>query len=432
MRSRTARISLAVVLALTLVGGGVFAARGVAHIGRTHIVGYFDNSNGLFSGDEVRILGVPVGAIDTIEPQPERVKITFWVDDKYRVPANAMAAIVSPQLITSRAIQLTPAYSSGPAMADGAVIPESRTVVPLEWDDLRKQLDKLTDALQPTQPGGVSTLGAFINTAAGNLHGQGQHIRDTIIAMSQAFSALGDHSNDIFSTVKNLSVVVSALRDSSTLLRQLNRNLASVTALLAADPNAVGDAIKNLNAVVGEATSFIADNREALGTTTDKLSSISKAVYDSLDDIKQALHVFPNALQNFQNAYQPTQAAFTAELALQNFANPITFCAARYKPRRGSTTSSRRSCACSISHPSSKTASSTSCHSARTCSSVNQRAPTKSPTPRTGCAPTTSRLRPIRRLRMDRCPPAPPCHPRITRPRQPTRWRRIRPMVCPA
>jgi phospholipid/cholesterol/gamma-HCH transport system substrate-binding protein len=143
--------------------------------------------------------------------------------------------------------------------------------------------------------------------------------------MSQAFSILGDHSNDIFATIKNLSVVVAALHDSSGLLRQLNGNLASVTALLANDPDEVGHAISDLNAVVADTTSFIADNREALGTTTDKLSSISKAVGDSLDDIKQTLHVAPTAFQNFINIYQPAQSALSGALAINNFANPISF-----------------------------------------------------------------------------------------------------------
>ncbi|MDT5357650.1 MAG: phospholipid/cholesterol/gamma-HCH transport system substrate-binding protein [Mycobacterium sp.] len=325
MKTRNARIGLAVALVLALVGGIVVAARSLSTMDRTHITAYFDNSNGLFRGDEVRILGVPVGAIDAIEPEADRVKISFWVDDTVKVPAEVRAAILSPQLVTARAIQLTPAYTGGPVMRSGAVIPQTRTAVPLEWDDLRAQLDKLTAALQPTQPGGVSTLGAFINTAADNLRGQGANIRDAIIKMSQAFSILGDHSNDIFSTIKNLSVVVSALHDSSGLLRQLNGNLASVTALLANDPDEVGHAISDLNAVVGDTRSFIADNREALGTTTDKLSSISKAVGDSLDDIKQTLHVAPTAFQNFINIYQPAQSALSGALAINNFANPITF-----------------------------------------------------------------------------------------------------------
>jgi phospholipid/cholesterol/gamma-HCH transport system substrate-binding protein len=325
MKTRNARIGLAVALVLALVGGIVVAARSLSTMDRTRITAYFDNSNGLFRGDEVRILGVPVGAIDAIEPEPNRVKISFWVDDTVTVPAEARAAILSPQLVTARAIQLTPAYTGGPVMRSGAVIPQTRTAVPLEWDDLRAQLDKLTAALQPTQPGGVSTLGAFINTAADNLRGQGANIRDTIIKMSQAFSILGDHSSDIFATIKNLSIVVSALHDSSALLRELNTNLASVTALLANDPGEVGHAISDLNTVVGDTTSFIADNREALGTTTDRLSSISKAVVDSEDDIKQTLHVAPTAFQNFINIYQPAQSALSGALAINNFANPISF-----------------------------------------------------------------------------------------------------------
>jgi phospholipid/cholesterol/gamma-HCH transport system substrate-binding protein len=324
-KSGNTRIALAVVLVLALVGGVVVAVRSLAETGRVQIVAYFDNSNGLFRGDEVRILGVPVGAIDAIEPEPDRVKVSFWVDDHYKVPADASAAILSPQLVTARAIQLTPAYTGGAPMRDGAVIPQSRTAVPLEWDDLREQLDKLTAAMQPTEPGGVSTLGAFINTAAENLRGQGANIRDTIIKMSQAFSILGDHSGDIFATLRNLSVVVSALHDSSTVLRELNTNLASVTALLADDPDEVGQAVSDLNTVVGETTSFIADNREALGTTTDKLASISSAVVESLDDIKQTLHIAPNAFQNFVNTYQPGQAALTGGMVVNNFANPITF-----------------------------------------------------------------------------------------------------------
>ena len=146
------------------------------------------------------------------------------------------------------------------------------------------QLQKLTDSLQPTQPGGVSTLGAFINTTADNLRGQGANIRDTIIKLSQAFSALGDHSTDIFGTVKNLSILVSALQSSTDLMRQLNTNLAGVTALFANDPNEVANAVSDLNTAVGDVRSFVAENRESLGTTSDKLASVTNAVVDSLDD----------------------------------------------------------------------------------------------------------------------------------------------------
>jgi len=324
-RLRNARLLLATVLVLVLVASVFVAVRATRQVARTRVIAYFDNSTGLFPGDDVRVLGVPVGKVDQIEPQPERVKITFWFDDKYKVPADAKAAILSPQLVTGRAIQLTPVYTGGPTMQDGALIPQDRTAVPVEWDDVRTQLQRLAELLQPTAPGGVSTLGALIDTSADNLRGQGANIRDTVIKLSQALSALGDHSKDIFSTFKNLSTLVSALRDSADLLEQLNRNLAAVTSLLADDPNEVGRAAEDLNSVVGDVASFAADNREVLGTASDKLASITKALVDSLDDIKQTLHIGPTVLQNFNNIYEASNGALTGALAVNNFANPVGF-----------------------------------------------------------------------------------------------------------
>ena len=147
-------ISLVVTLAVAI---GVVVNPWGRHVARNTYVAYFSNTNGLYTGDEIRILGVAVGTVDKIEPQPNSAKVTFSVDSQYQVPADAKAAILSPSLVSARAIQLIPAYSGGPTLAVGASIPIERTAVPIEWDDLRGQLEKLTDTLQPTTPGGVSS-----------------------------------------------------------------------------------------------------------------------------------------------------------------------------------------------------------------------------------------------------------------------------------
>lgn len=325
MSSRKWRLGLAGVLVFVLVAGFLVIQRDGSGVGRTHLVAYFDNSNGIFVGDEVRIVGVPVGRIDRIEPQPVQVKISFWLDDRYKVPADAKAVILSPSLVTSRAIQLTPAYTSGPVMGDNTVIDRDRTAVPVEFDDFRQQLQKLNDALQPTQPGGVSPLGALVSTTANNVRGQGASIRDAIIKLSQAISALGDHSTDLFGTLRNLSLLVSALESSSDVLAQLNVNLASVTHLVANDPNEVGNAVRDLGDLAGDLAGFVNDNRESLGITADKLASVSQALHESIPDLKEVLHVAPNTLQNFVNIYQPAQGTLTGALSVNNLQNPITF-----------------------------------------------------------------------------------------------------------
>jgi phospholipid/cholesterol/gamma-HCH transport system substrate-binding protein len=343
--SRNAKIGVAIALVLVLIGGIVTMVGMASGLGRTNVVGYFANSTGIYNGDDVVILGVPVGKVEKIEPQPDRVKITFWYNDKYKVPADAKAVILSPSLVTPRSIQLTPAYTGGPVMRTDAVIPQERTAVPVEWDDFRQQLEKLTQVLQPTKPGGTSTLGAFVNTAADNLRGQGPDIRDTIVKLAQAISALGDHSDDLFTTLKSLSILVSALHDSGDLLQHLNQNLAAVTNLLADDPNEVGNAVRNLHDVVDDVRNFVADNQDALGTTSDKLASVTQAVNESLDDVKQLLHVAPTAFQNFLNIYQPAQATLSGALAFNNFANTVQFlCSAVQAASRRSAKESAKLC----------------------------------------------------------------------------------------
>ncbi|MBU3685392.1 MAG: virulence factor Mce family protein [Mycobacterium sp.] len=322
---RSPRVFLAVSLIAVLLAGMFVTLRLGERASRTEVVAYFDNTNGLFAGDDVRIRGVRVGRVITIEPQPLRAKVTFWFDRRHKVPADAKAVILSPQLVTGRAIQLTPPYSGGPTMTDGAVISQQRTAVPVEWDDIRAQLERLTDLLQPTKPGGVSTLGALINTAADNLRGQGGSIRDTVLRLSQTVSVLSDHRQDLFGTIRNLATLVSALRDSGDLLGQLNVNLAAVSALLADDPGKVSRAIEDLNAVVGDVGDFVAENREPIGIASDRLASISVAVAESLDDLKQTLHLAPTVAANFNNIYEPANGSLTGALQVNNFANPISF-----------------------------------------------------------------------------------------------------------
>ncbi len=326
MTRHNAMRAFAGVVLVVLGVGGLLVAAGVSdRISRTVVTAYFENANGIYPGDQVQILGFPVGKIEKIEPQPERAKITFWVNSKYRIPAGASAAIISPSLVTARAVQLTPVYTSGPTMESGAVIPENRTAVPVEFDDLREQLQKLTDALQPTEPGEVSTLGAFINTSADNLRGQGANIRRTVIELSQALSILGDQSKNVFGSVKNLSILVSALSDSTDLMRQLNQNLAAVSGVLADDPDEIAYAIRDLNTAVTDVQDFVSDNRERVGIASDRLAEIAQALGDSSADLKQALHIFPTTLVNYANIYQPAQGAVTGALAGTNFSNPINF-----------------------------------------------------------------------------------------------------------
>ncbi|HME47503.1 MlaD family protein, partial [Mycobacterium sp.] len=128
---------LAVVLAGLIVAGAIFVVRDTVLKPKT-ISAYFPTATAIYPGDEVRVSGVKVGSIKSIQPQGTRVKMVMNVDRDVPIPADAKAVIVAANLVAARYVQLTPAYrSSGPTMGDGAVIPIERTAVPVEWDEVK-------------------------------------------------------------------------------------------------------------------------------------------------------------------------------------------------------------------------------------------------------------------------------------------------------
>ena len=169
--SRRVWIAALVVVALAVVAATAWSLYRTRST--TTVTAYFANTNGIYVGDQVKILGVDVGKIDAIEPDGERMKVTFHYDSQYQVPQDAKAAILSPSLVTSRAIQLTPAYTGGPALADHDEIPLERTAVPIEWDDFRAQLQHLSESLGPTPDSANGPLGQFVNDAADSFSGKG-------------------------------------------------------------------------------------------------------------------------------------------------------------------------------------------------------------------------------------------------------------------
>src|SRR5215472_6006889 len=120
----------AAVIAVLLVAGGALVYR-ATHQGK-QITAYFAETVGVYPGSTVRVLGVRVGTVDAVQPQGTEVKVTMTLDHGIAVPAVARAVVVAPSVVADRYVQLTPAYTAGPQIADHAVIPVGRTAVPVE------------------------------------------------------------------------------------------------------------------------------------------------------------------------------------------------------------------------------------------------------------------------------------------------------------
>lgn len=81
MSRRTLRLLTAISLVGTLVVASLLVGVKLwKEVEKNTYTAYFTEANGLFVGDEIRILGVAVGVVDKIEPQRASSKVTFSVD----------------------------------------------------------------------------------------------------------------------------------------------------------------------------------------------------------------------------------------------------------------------------------------------------------------------------------------------------------------
>jgi phospholipid/cholesterol/gamma-HCH transport system substrate-binding protein len=316
-------IALAIVLAGVLVAGAVLVIRDVFFRPKT-ITAYFTTATAIYPGDEVRVSGIKVGTITSIEPRGTQAKLVMNVDRDVPIPADAKAVIVAQNLVASRYVQLAPAYrSSGPTMRDGAVIPVERTAVPVEWDEVKAQLMRLATDLGPTSEVSTTSVGRFIDSAANALDGNGDKLRQTIAELSGVGRILANGSGNIVDIIKNLQTFVTALRDSNSQIVSFQNRLATLTSVLDESRSDLDAALKDLSFAVGEVRRFIAGSRDQTAEAIQRLANVTQNLVDHQRDLEQVLHISPTAFANAYNVYNPDTGSALGAFALTNFSNPV-------------------------------------------------------------------------------------------------------------
>ena len=313
---------LAIALAGLVVAGGAVLVRNTFFRPKT-ITAYFTTTTAIYPGDEVRVSGVKVGAINSIQPEGTRAKMTLHVDQDVPIPADAKAVIVAQNLVAARYVQLTPAYrDSGPVMPDGATIPVERTAVPVEWDEVKTQLMRLATDLGPRSGVSGTSVGRFIDSAANALgNGNGDKLRQTLAQLSGVGRILANGSGNIVDIIKNLQTFVTALRDSNVQLVQFNNRLATLTSVVNDSKSDLDAALTNLSTAVGEVQRFIAETRDQTSEQIARLADATQPLVDKHMALENALHLAPTAIANFMNDYNPDTGTIDGAFSVMDFAN---------------------------------------------------------------------------------------------------------------
>ncbi len=317
--------AMAMVLTGLIVASAVFVVRQTFFKPQT-IFAYFSTATAIYPGDEVRVSGVKVGSIAAIQPDGTQTKMILHVDRDVPIPADAKAVIVASNLVAARYVQLAPAYrSSGPTMPDGAVIPQDRTAVPVEWDQVKEQLTRLADELGPNGNMSTPSVSRFIDSAADALDGNGGKLHQALAQLSGVGRILASGSGNIVDIIKNLQTFVTALHDSREQIVQFQDRLATLTSVVNGSRSDLDAALTNLSEAVGDVQRFVAGTRDKVSEQVQRLTNVTQNLVDHRMDLEQLLHAGPPNLANAYNMFDPRTGAAGGVFVLNNFADPTKF-----------------------------------------------------------------------------------------------------------
>ena len=318
---------VAVIAIIAIVAALVWVL--IPHSGKRQVVADFPKTIALYKGSDVKILGVSVGKVESVTPMGTFVRVKFSYDDKYKVPADAKAAVISPSIVGDRFIQLTPAWKGGPTLADGAHLGTDRTATPLELDEIFGNLNQLDIALGPNgvnspDKNGVGALTRLLDNTARNFGGQGVAFNQSIKNLSKLTRTLSDNKEELFGASAEIEKFINTLSKNDGTVRKFAQSLASGSSMLSDDRQVLASALDNLATALTNVRGFVHSNRALLSKNISGLTRISNTLVKNRKQLDYILKVGPVALNNLALAYDPNVGALDTRMDIGDNVRQLT------------------------------------------------------------------------------------------------------------
>jgi len=299
------RIVGAAVVALLVLAAGFFGLRAVFAGEEPHtITARFDNGAGLYEGNTVAVLGIPIGKVTRIEPKGAYVEVRMEVDGGIDLPADVQAVAVSTSVLTDRHVELTPVYRGGDTLPRDAILGLDRTKTPIEFDRLLAMADNLAVELQGDGTGG-GPVADILAAGAGATHGNGDAMRSALSTLSDALRLSDDEgtgtANEITRIVDDLAVLTSVAAANDRDIREFGEATRRMSEILADANLGTGDTGSKINDILVQANSLLTDNRDALRSTLTNAETVTRSLADYRDQLAEFLDVTPLLMENAYN-----------------------------------------------------------------------------------------------------------------------------------
>src|SRR5262245_19879035 len=245
----------------------------------------FSDVTGVEEGDDIRIAGVQVGSVDSIDIQNrDLARVSFSVESDVPLDRSTNARVRYRNLVGQRYIALTPGAGPSGVLPENATIPLSQTQPALDLTVLFNGFKPLFQALSPED---VNKLSYEIIRV---FQGEGGTMESLLAHTASVTNTIADHDKVIGELIDNLNSVLATLNRRDGQLSSLITELQQFVSGLTADRKPILDSLDAVSRLSAKTANLLVDTRPAAVADIQQL----RRVTGNLDDGKQILD---NSLQ---------------------------------------------------------------------------------------------------------------------------------------
>lgn len=260
----------------------------------------FTDVTGVAKGDDVRISGVAVGKVSSVEVHDrDKAIITFSVDADRPITQNTIATLKFRNLVGQRYLALSqdPSLSSA-VLKPGSTIPDDQTKDALDLNVLLNGFKPVFEALSPDD------TNQFAFEIIQVLQGEAGSVQSLLGTTASLTSTLADRDQLIGDVITNLSTTLDIVADRDQQLDQTIVTLQQFVSGLNGDREAILGSIDSISALASETASFLDEGAPALAADVTALKELTTTLTagDNLGEIERQLQITPIKMKKLSNA----------------------------------------------------------------------------------------------------------------------------------
>ena len=285
-------VGFAVILLLML---GAFRADKLPIIGAGDVYhADFAEIGSLKKGNEVRIAGVPVGKVQGVTLDGDKVDVKFKLDKGVKLGRDTGASVGIRTLLGATYLAVEPSGSG--TLKKGSTIPLSRTTPPYDVVDAFSDLSVTTDALD------VDQISRALNTVSDVAAKTPREFKGAIKGVSDLSRNLANRDEQINTLLQNLKKVTGVLNARNDQLEALFKDSAVLFQAVSSRRDAIHRLLVSTEQISTELSTLVKETRADLKPALVQLDAVTTMLRRNEASLDESLRVLPGFFRVFSNA----------------------------------------------------------------------------------------------------------------------------------